>query len=60
MLDFMRKHPYIVGYFIAFLILFFIGIFALEDVAWGEALLGAAVLSGVGVGGVWWKQEGLG
>ncbi|MGE5777305.1 MAG: hypothetical protein ACM33V_13855 [Chloroflexota bacterium] len=60
MFNFMRKHPYIVGYFITFLILFFIGIFALEDVSWAESLLGAAVLSAMGVGGIWWKYEGLG
>jgi hypothetical protein len=60
MLNFMRKHPYIVSYLLVFLILFLIGIFALEDVSWGESLLGAAALSAVGVGGIWWKYEGFG
>ena len=54
-----RDHPYIVSYIIVFLILFFIGIFAL-DTTWSESLLGSAVLSAIGVGGYWWKQEGLG
>jgi hypothetical protein len=54
-----RNHPYIVSYIIVFLILFFIGIFAL-DTTWSESLLGSAVLSAIGVGGYWWKQEGLG
>jgi len=54
-----RDHPYIVSYIIVFLILFFIGVFAL-DTTWSESLLGSAVLSAIGVGGYWWKQEGLG
>ncbi len=59
MLNFMRKHPYIVGCLITFLILFLVGIFAL-DTTWIESLLGAAVLSVVGVVGIWWKKEGFG
>jgi hypothetical protein len=59
MLNFLRNHPYLVAYLIAFLILFFVGVLALKT-SWIESLLGSAVLSAVGVGGVWWKQEGLG
>ncbi len=59
MLKFMRDHPYIVSYFLALLILFCIGVFALNT-TWIEALLGSAVLSAVGVFGIWWKLEGFG
>ncbi len=59
MLNFVRNHPYIVSFIIVFLLLFFIGIFALDS-TWSEALLGSAVISAVGVGGIWWKQEGFG
>jgi hypothetical protein len=58
-MNFIRNHPYIVSYIVVFLLLFFIGIFALEA-TWSESLFGAAVLSAVGVGGYWWKEVGLG
>jgi hypothetical protein len=56
MLNFIRKHPYIIGGIITFLILFFLGIFAL-DTSWSESLFGSAVITVIGVGGIWWKQE---
>jgi hypothetical protein len=59
MLNFIRNHPYMIAFIIVFLLLFFIGIFAL-DTLWSESLFGAAVLSAIGVGGIWWKQEGFG
>jgi len=59
MLNFLRKHPYMIGWLLVFLLLFFIGIFAL-DASWSESLLGSAVLSAVGTVSIWWKQEGLG
>jgi hypothetical protein len=59
MLNFARKHPYIVGCLIAFLILFLIGVLTLNT-SWSEALFGSAVLSAIGTGAVWWKQEGFG
>jgi hypothetical protein len=59
MLYIIRNHPYIVAYIVCFLILFFIFIFAL-DTTLSEALLGSTVLPAIGVGGIWWKQEGLG
>ncbi len=59
MLKYMREHPYILGGIIAFLIMFFVGILAL-DATWYESLLGAAVLSAVGTGGIWWRLEGFG
>jgi hypothetical protein len=51
----LRKHPYLIGGILAFLILFLLGIFALE-VSWAESLLGSAVLAVVGVVGIWWKE----
>ena len=59
MLKFIREHPYIDAYVIGFLIVFFIGIFGI-DATLGESLLAAAVLPAVGVGSIWWKQEGFG
>jgi len=59
MLHFIRNHPYVVAFIIVFLILFFIGIFAL-DASWSEALFGSVALAAIGVVGYWWKVEGLG
>ena len=59
MLNFIRAHPYMVSFCIVFLILFFIGVFALS-VTWSEALFASAALSAIGVGSLWWKWEGLG
>ncbi len=52
------KSPYIIGGVIIFLILFFVGIFAL-DVSWGESALYSAVLTLIGTVVYWWKNEGL-
>lgn len=59
MKTFLRNHPYLVAFAIVFLLLFLIGIFGI-DATLGESLLGAAALSAIGVGGYWWKEEGLG
>lgn len=59
MLNYVRNHPYLVSFVIVFMLLFAIGIFAL-DVSWSEALIGSAALSAIGVGGFWWKEVGLG
>ena len=56
MLNFIRKHPSILGSIITFLIILFLGVFVLET-SWSESLLGSAVLTIVGVGGVWWKEK---
>lgn len=56
MLIFIKGHPYIVAGTIVFLLMFLLGIFAL-DASWSESLLGAAVLSVVGVFGIWWKEK---
>ena len=59
MLYFVRRHPYIVSFVVVFLLLLFIGVFAL-DFSWSESLFGSAALSAIGVVSVWWKQEGFG
>lgn len=59
MLNFVRAHPYIVSFCIVFLILLFVGVFAL-NFTWSESLFASAALSAIGVGGFWWKWEGLG
>jgi hypothetical protein len=59
MLNFIRSHPYVDSFIIIFLFLLFLGVFAL-DFSWGESLFGAAALSAIGVGSVWWKMEGFG
>jgi hypothetical protein len=59
MLNFIRNHPYLVSFIIVFLLVFLLGVFAL-DFSWSESLFGAAVIAAVGVGGYWWKDEGLG
>jgi hypothetical protein len=57
--NFISKHSYIVSFIIVFLLLFFIGIFGMS-VSWSESLFGAAALSAIGVGGIWWRREGFG
>ena len=57
--NFIKKHPYIVSFVIVFLLLFFIGVFGIS-VSWLESLFGAAALSAIGVGSIWWRYEGLG
>ena len=52
----LRKHPYIIGGILVFVILFLLGIFALED-SFTESLLGSAVIAVVAVAGYWWKEE---
>jgi hypothetical protein len=59
MLKFARAHPYIVSFCIVFIIVFFVGVFALNS-TWSESLLASAALSAVGTGSAWWKREGLG
>ena len=57
--SFIRNHPYLVSFIIVFLLVFLLGIFAL-DFSWSESLFGATAISAIGVGGYWWKEEGLG
>jgi Kef-type K+ transport system membrane component KefB len=59
MLNFVRAHPYIVSFCIVFLILLFVGVFAL-DFTWSESIFASAALSVIGVGSFWWKEEGFG
>jgi hypothetical protein len=58
MLKKLLKHPYLIAGVICFVLLFVIGLglgFPLS-----ETLLGAAVLTLVGVGVIWWRMEGFG
>ena len=52
----LRKHPYIIGGILVFVILFLLGIFALEA-SFTESLLGSAVIAVVAAAGYWWKEE---
>jgi Kef-type K+ transport system membrane component KefB len=56
MLKNITKHPYIIGGIIVFLFMLFLGVYALEF-SWEESLLASAVLSMIGVGGLWWKEK---
>ena len=58
-ISFLRSHPYIIAGILIFLLLFSIGIFAL-DLTLGESLLLGGVISVIGAGGIWWKEVGLG
>lgn len=46
---------FVVAGFVIFLILLFVGVFAL-DLPWGESLLASAALTVVGIGAVWWQD----
>jgi hypothetical protein len=50
------KNPYAIGGIIVFLILFFIGIFALETSVWESALY-SAILTAIGIVVFWWKEN---
>lgn len=50
------KNKYVIAWVIVFALLTLIGIFAL-DTSWWESGLYSAILSAVGVGGFWWKEE---
>jgi hypothetical protein len=50
---------YLIAIAIVFLVVLLGGYFFVE-LAWGEAALLSAFLTVIGVGGYWWKEEGLG
>ena len=50
---------YLIAMAIVFLVVLLVGYFFVK-LAWGESALLAAFLTVVGVGGFWWKEEGLG
>ena len=56
MLEFIKNHPYLTAWIIVFVLLFAVGIFAI-DFSWTESLFGSAVLSTVGVISYWWKYQ---
>jgi hypothetical protein len=50
---------YLVAIVVVFLVILLLGYFFV-DLAWGESALLSAFLTVIGVGGYWWKEEGLG
>lgn len=56
MLKSIFKNPYVIAGIVVFIILLFVGALGF-GASWGESLLGSAVLTIVGIGGIWWKRE---
>ena len=56
MLKKLLKNPYILSGLILFVLLFFLGIFAIGFTL-PDSLLLSAVISILGVGGYWWKEK---
>ena len=56
MLTFIKRHPYIVGGIISFVILLIVGVYGV-GASWEESLFGSAVIAVVAVLGIWWKWE---
>lgn len=54
-----KVRNYLIAIVIVFLIVLLAGYFFV-DLAWGESAFLAGFLTVVGVGGYWWKEEGLG
>ena len=54
-----KLRNYLIAFVIVFLIVLLAGYFFV-DLAWGESALLAVFLAVIGVGGYWWKEEGLG
>ena len=50
------KNPYVIAGIVIFLLLFAIGVFALEF-SIGESFLYSIVLAIIGVGSFWWKEN---
>lgn len=50
---------YLIAAVVVFLIVLMVGVFGMQ-LTWGESALLAAVVTIMGVGGYWWKDEGLG
>ena len=56
MLKKFSKNPYVIAGIVIFLLLFAIGVFALEF-SIGESFLYSIVLAIIGVGSFWWKEN---
>jgi hypothetical protein len=56
MLKKLLKNPYVIAGVIIFLLLLFLGVFAI-GFSWSDSLLLSAVISILGVGGYWWKEK---
>ncbi len=54
-----KLRAYLLAFVIIFLLLWLGGYFFVE-LAWGESALLTTFLAVIGVGGYWWKEEGLG
>ena len=54
MLKRILKNHYVIAGLIVFPILFGVGLWI--DFSWGEAALGAAVLTAIGIAVFWWKE----
>ena len=54
-----KVRNYLMAIVAVFLVVLLVGYFFV-DLAWGEAALLSAFLTVIGVGGYWWKEEGLG
>ena len=50
---------YLIAAVIVFLVVLLVGGFFV-GLTWGEAAILAAFLTAIGVGGYWWRDEGLG
>jgi hypothetical protein len=54
-----KLRNYLIATVVVFLILLFVGVIWV-DFTWGESALLSAFLTAIGVGGYWWREEGLG
>ncbi|MBI5935491.1 MAG: hypothetical protein HY867_17450 [Chloroflexi bacterium] len=50
------KNPYVIAGIVIFILLFTLGVFALEF-SIGESMLYSAALAIIGVGSYWWKEN---
>ncbi len=54
-----KLRNYAIAFVVVFIVVLLAGHFIVE-LAWGESALLSAFLAVIGVGGYWWKEEGLG
>jgi hypothetical protein len=54
-----KLRNYLIATVAAFLVVLFVGVIWI-DFTWGESAMLSALLTVVGVGGYWWREEGLG
>jgi hypothetical protein len=56
----MKKLRNYLSAFVIVFVLLLLGDYFFVKLAWGESALLAVFLAVIGVGGYWWKEEGLG